>query len=184
MLSWAYDFEADGICYDINEDETSVYVTERPGNNYSGDIVIPSAVTYNGIKYNVTGVGSNAFGLCGYLNEVVCYAEQVPETAADAFQYINMEQATLYVPASAIDAYKATAPWSGFGAFVGVEPAYILGDANNSGAVEIGDVTAVLTLLATPDATGYNNKAADANGNGEIEIGDVTTILTIMANGE
>ena len=50
--------------------------------------------------------------------------------------------------------------------------------------VEIGDVTSVLTLMATPEATGYNNKAADANGNGVIEIGDVTTILTIMANGE
>jgi hypothetical protein len=58
------------------------------------------------------------------------------------------------------------------------------GDANGNGEVEIGDVTSVLTLMATPEATGYNNKAADANGNGEIEIGDVTTILTIMANGE
>ena len=37
--------------------------------------------------------------------------------------------------------------------------------------------------MATPEATGYDKKAADANGNGEIEIGDVTTILTIMANG-
>ncbi|MBQ2074152.1 MAG: dockerin type I repeat-containing protein [Bacteroidaceae bacterium] len=55
------------------------------------------------------------------------------------------------------------------------------GDANGNGEVEIGDVTSVLTLMATPEATGYNNKAADANGNGEIEIGDVTTILTIMA---
>ena len=60
-------------------------------------------------------------------------------------------------------------------------PIYITGDANGNGVVEIGDVTSVLTLMATPDATGYNNKAADANGNGEIEIGDVTTILTIMA---
>ena len=55
------------------------------------------------------------------------------------------------------------------------------GDANGNGEVEIGDVTSVLTLMATPEATGYDNKAADANGNGEIEIGDVTTILTIMA---
>lgn len=60
----------------------------------------------------------------------------------------------------------------------------ILGDANDNGEVEIGDVTSVLTLMATPEATGYNNQAADANGNGEIEIGDVTTILTIMAGGE
>ena len=65
-----------------------------------------------------------------------------------------------------------------------VGPEYILGDANGNGEVEIGDVTSVLTLMATPEATGYNNKAADANENGEIEIGDVTTILTIMANGE
>jgi hypothetical protein len=62
-----------------------------------------------------------------------------------------------------------------------VGPEYILGDANGNGEVEIGDVTSVLTLMATPEATGYDNKAADANGNGEIEIGDVTTILTIMA---
>ena len=60
----------------------------------------------------------------------------------------------------------------------------ILGDANDSGAVEIGDITSVLTLMANPDAPGYNNKAADANQSGEIEIGDITTILTIMANGE
>lgn len=59
----------------------------------------------------------------------------------------------------------------------------ILGDANGNGEVEIGDVTSVLTLMAIPEATGYNNKSADANKNGEIEIGDVTTILTIMANG-
>ena len=62
--------------------------------------------------------------------------------------------------------------------------ASVTGDANGNGVVEIGDVTSVLTLMATPEANGYNNKAADANGNGEIEIGDVTTILTIMANGE
>ena len=59
--------------------------------------------------------------------------------------------------------------------------ASVKGDANGNGVVEIGDVTSVLTLMATPEATGYDNKAADANGNGEIEIGDVTTILTIMA---
>ena len=61
------------------------------------------------------------------------------------------------------------------------KPTYLVGDANGNGEVEIGDVTSVLTLMATPEANGYNNQAADANGNGEIEIGDVTTILTIMA---
>ena len=62
--------------------------------------------------------------------------------------------------------------------------ATLLGDANGNGVVEIGDVTSVLTLMATPEAMGYDAKAADANKNGVIEIGDVTTILTIMASGE
>ena len=84
--------------------------------------------------------------------------------------------------ATSINAYKSAFPWSNFGTILPiVEPVSITGDANSNGVVEIGDVTSVLTLMATPEATGYNNKAADANGNGVIEIGDVTTILTIMA---
>ena len=67
---------------------------------------------------------------------------------------------------------------------IGYIDGYLLGDANGDGNIEIGDITSVLTLMANPDATGYNNKAADANKSGGIEIGDITTILTIMAGGE
>ncbi len=140
-----------------------------------------STLTSITIPNSVTSIGYFAFSKCSGLKEVYCMAEQVPSTKTSAFSYTDIASATLYVPASAIDTYKATAPWSGFGTIL---PIPLLGDANGNGEVEIGDVTSVLTLMATPEATGYNNKAADANGNGEIEIGDVTTILTIMANGE
>ena len=110
----------------------------------------------------------------------------IPITGNDVFSGINLNNVTLYVYEFVIDAYKVTAPWKDFGTILAIkdDPTYITGDANGNGEVEIGDVTSVLTLMATPEATGYNNQAADANGNGEIEIGDVTTILTIMANGE
>ena len=42
-------------------------------------------------------------------------AETVPETETLAFDDSNVKSATLYVPASAIDAYKTTDPWSTFG---------------------------------------------------------------------
>ncbi len=99
-------------------------------------------------------------------------------TGKNCFRYAPTNSATLYVPATSINAYKSAFPWSNFGTIL---PITINGDANGNGEVEIGDVTSVLTLMATPEATGYDKKAADANGNGEIEIGDVTTILTIMA---
>ena len=137
-----------------------------------------SGLTSVTIPESVTEIGHYAFAACSGLKEVYCFAEQVPDTSLYAFNNTDIASATLYVPESAIDTYKATAPWSGFGTIL---PIPLLGDANGNGEVEIGDVTSVLTLMATPDATGYNNKAADANGNGEIEIGDVTTILTIMA---
>ena len=105
----------------------------------------------------------------------------MPNANQYAFYNSKPESATLYVLASAIDDYKSAEPWKNFGAIL---PLPLAGDANDSGAVEIGDITSVLTLMANPDALGYNNKAADANQSGEIEIGDITTILTIMANGE
>ena len=136
------------------------------------------------IPNSVTGIRNYAFSNCSGLKEVYCLAEQVPTTSLIAFYKTDVASATLYVPASVVDDYKSAAPWSGFGTIVGIEPEYILGDANGNAVVEIGDVTSVLTLMATPEAAGYDTKAADANKNGVIEIGDVTTILTIMAGGE
>ena len=126
-----------------------------------------------------------AFSDCRGLTSVICLAEQLPVTGRYAFDSHDSYtgNATLYVPESALDDYKTTETWSSFSIILAIkdDPTYIVGDANGNGVVEIGDVTSVLTLIATPDASDYNNKAADANGNGVIEIGDVTTILTIMA---
>ena len=159
-------------------------------------VVIPNNVTSigNSAFYNcsglesvtigssVTSIGTSTFNNCSALKEVSCLAEQVPSTGSNVFQNTTIASATLYVPETSLDTYKSTTPWKNFGTILPVaEPTYIVGDANGNGEVEIGDVTSVLTLMATPEATGYDNKAADANGNGEIEIGDVTTILTIMA---
>ncbi len=68
---FAYDFEVDGIYYNINSDDTSVSVTFKDDiNNYSGDVVIPSSVTYNGTTYNVTTIGNYAFQNCTDLTTI------------------------------------------------------------------------------------------------------------------
>lgn len=70
----AYDFEVDGLCYNYNEDSTSVTVTYannfNPRYYYLTDhLIIPERVTYNGRIYNVTAIGERAFTMC-YINEV------------------------------------------------------------------------------------------------------------------
>ena len=73
---FAHDFEVDGIYYNKNADETSVTVTYR-GNScyeyydeYSGNVVIPSSVTYSGNTYAVTSIGERAIYSCGGLTSI------------------------------------------------------------------------------------------------------------------
>ena len=57
--------------------------------------------------------------------DVYCYADKIPSTQTNAFNDSYIEYATLHVPASAIESYRTTAPWSSFKNFVtldGSEP--------------------------------------------------------------
>ena len=70
----AHDFEVDGIYYDItSSSDLTVSVTYRDSYNsavYSGSVVIPEKVTYNGKEYSVTSIGGSAFEGCSGLTSV------------------------------------------------------------------------------------------------------------------
>ena len=92
-------------------------------------VTIPNSVTYisNYAFYGCTGLTSvtigsgvkyiygQAFAECNKLEEVYCLAENVPRTDTNAFEKSYPEYTTLYVPASSLNAYKTTEPWSLFG---------------------------------------------------------------------
>ena len=63
-----YKFEADGINYIIGENNT-VSVIRKVPNSYSGDVVIPSQVTYLGATYSVKSI-EGAFAYCDDLTSV------------------------------------------------------------------------------------------------------------------
>ena len=68
----AYDFQVDGIYYDINTDETTVTVTNETGfsASYSGEVIIPQSVTFQGNTYIVTSIGYSAFLYCTGLTSI------------------------------------------------------------------------------------------------------------------
>jgi len=73
-----------------------------------------SGLTSVTIPSSVTTIGEKVLVGCQHVEEVYCYAESVPRAYGlfeGAWEYTN---ATLHVPATSIDAYKATAPWSWF----------------------------------------------------------------------
>lgn len=73
----AHDFEVDGIYYDITDGINKVVEVAYQGdsyscysNEYSGDIIISSAVNYNGTMYYVASIGGYAFAYCSGLTSV------------------------------------------------------------------------------------------------------------------
>jgi hypothetical protein len=76
------------------------------------------------IGRGVTRIWFLAFANCEELKDVYCYAEKVPSaqysSTMNIFNGSNVEYATLHVPDSSIDSYKATEPWSTFGTIVGL----------------------------------------------------------------
>ena len=74
----AHDFEVDGIYYSItSSSKKTVYVTYKGkkdyssfSDDYSGDVIIPESITYNGITYSVTGIVGYTFTNCNNLQSV------------------------------------------------------------------------------------------------------------------
>ena len=70
------------------------------------------------IGKGVNSIGSYALGYCGNLTDVYCLAEEVISQGTNIFDSSNIANATLHVPASALNDYKNATPWSGFGSIV------------------------------------------------------------------
>ena len=58
--AFAQKVEIGGIAYSLSSDRTASVTSKA----YSGDITIPSTITYNGINYSVTSIGDSAFYSC------------------------------------------------------------------------------------------------------------------------
>ena len=63
----AYDCQVDGIYYNLNSVEKTAEVTSAM---YSGSVIIPEKITYEGMEYSVTSIGIQAFAGCNGLTSI------------------------------------------------------------------------------------------------------------------
>ena len=68
---WAHDFEVNGIYYNhLDGNNVEVTSSRYYDEKYSGEVIIPSTITYNRTTYNVTSIGERAFSQCSSLTSV------------------------------------------------------------------------------------------------------------------
>ena len=157
-------------------------------------ITIPNSVTSIGdctfeycsglksvtIPNSVTSIGSSAFRNCSGLTSVTCEATSVPSIEYDVFSNVPQSRATLYVPASALKAYKTSPYWNEFGTIVAL-PEILRGDVNGDGEVDMDDSIFVTNIILDTEA---ETEAADVNNDGKINIQDVMFIVNYIKNGK
>jgi len=138
----------EGYTYIVEKvSHTATYVcvdTGATGIEVLKDFIIPSKLDYEGQTYvvnnidalaflntsllnsvvipsSITSIGEAAFQNCSNLTDVYCCADNVPNTENNVFRNTPIASATLHVPAASIEAYRTTAPWSGFGTIVALK---------------------------------------------------------------
>ena len=70
MLASADAVEINGIYYNLIAKVQQAEVTKKPSGKYTGSVVIPEKVTYDGVEYSVTSIGESAFDYCTGLTSI------------------------------------------------------------------------------------------------------------------
>ena len=64
---------------------------------------------------------------------------------------------------------------------VDIDDAYIEGDVNDDGCVDVADISAIISIMAGGSAA-ISSTSADVNGDGTVDVADVSSVITIMAS--
>ncbi|MBS7348040.1 MAG: leucine-rich repeat protein [Muribaculaceae bacterium] len=198
----AIEFTVDGLCYSVNDDNTTVTVAGySSGNKPTGDLNIPESVTYSAISYPVTSIGEGAFSYCSGLtsvtipNSVTSIGDGAFEhctglTRIDAYPnpekvsigvsvFLNVpKDGTLHVLPKYLSAYQTAYQWCEFTNIKG--DLTEIGDINLDGNMDVTDVTTLMNMILNGETA--NLELVDINADGKVNVSDVTALVKIILN--
>lgn len=136
--------EVNGIYYYI---QIGTAVVTSNSEHYSGDIVIPSEITFNNSKYIVTSIGYNAFGSCSELTSITI-PNSVTSIGKNAFEGCS-SLTSVIIPNSVTSI--------GIRAFAGCNPTSITVESGNTIYDSRDNCNAIIETSSNTLIYGFNN---------------------------
>ena len=193
-----YTFEVNGLYYRVISDSTaSVIANEEVENYYTGDVVIPDSVIYEGYTFAVTSIESNAFDGCYELTSITI-PNTVESIGDQAFQgcsgltSVTIGSGVTTIGAKAFNYCNALETVKCLGT---VPPVMASADCFTAAAYNRATLLVPRNYEATYAAADYLYKFAhidgwgsagrgDVNGDGVMNIADVTFLIDAILRGD
>jgi len=107
--------EIGGSWFSSNNDIKTVVIGDEV--TIINDFVFQECINLTNVTIgkNIETIKYGAFYGCRNLQNVYCYAEEIPSMYSEVFSRSNISDAILHVPVTSIESYKSTSPWSEFG---------------------------------------------------------------------
>ena len=153
--------------------QTAEVTSQNSGEYYSGDIVIPSSVTYNSVTYIVTSIGYRAFYYCDGLTSVTI-PNSVKSIGDGAFAYCPLTSVTIPNSVTSIGEYA-------FRGCTGLTSVTI-GNSVTSIGDEAFNGCSGLTSVAIPNSVTSIGKYAFADCSGLTSV-TIPSSVTSIGNG-
>ena len=198
IVGMPYTFEVDGTSYHATTMNTATVIAHNDeATLYSGDVVIPDSVTYEGYTFAVTGIENNAFEDCYDLTSVVI-PNSVTHIGEQAFQgctaltSVTIGSGVTTIGAKAFNYCNALATVKCIGM---MPPVMASTDCFSTAAYNRATLFVPRQFVDAYQAADYWYKFAhidgwgsagrgDIDGDGAVNIRDVTTLIDAILTGE
>ena len=184
-----------GGCSSLTSLEIPKYLTDIKTYTFSGlsitSIEIPDSVVTIGmsafagckqltsatIGKSVVSIGDRGFAGCNALTTITCHAVKPPVIEGDfCFEYECIANATVFVPAEAVEDYRNAPIWKRFTNIQPIALDDLPGDVNGDHEVNIADLTALIDVILG----GSTIQNVDVNNDGDVDIADVVALIDII----
>jgi len=178
---YAFDHCASLTSMDVVKGVTAIGVNAFSFCTSMTSIVLPSTLT---------SLGVNAFNNDNALATVACKATMPPvcevsgtgPRAQTPFDITHFTTVTLAVPKGYKTVYQVVEVWKRFTTIV--ERSSLLevipGDVNGDNAIDVSDVTTLISYILGNNPANFNAQAANLDGDDSIDVSDVTALISLV----